>query len=450
MRKIITIVSIISIFILIVAAIPALIPDEEYTPGVKQWLKEANNPEKIPAKENRFNAMAGLFVEADKHFIAEGEKLVQEVNNQLSDPANKTKSTIKFNPYWRNKPLKTSDKLSDLTNVAFDKGPVKWLAENQSSYQSLIKDNRVLLDRFRKILAMNKYSYRMKHDIRAPFLLYGNILALKRLHNLSILDDYRKVGKKTAIAKLKQSISSSRLMMEQAVILLDKMVAVNFLKTDLITYSSLLELVRSDQTPGFTITNLNDKERSMQKSIQGEFSMLSTSLNIERAFALGGSSPGTGLFEKYVMKAYLKPNALQNNSHKTIWEPLLTLGQLSFADRVKKGAEISDVEFSWWQIYKDPVGYILISIATPSYSVYADRIDHADARITLVNLKAEIYYRKIPASKIENYIKKSNSEINSGYKGAKFSWDKSDQVISYDIPGYKNERIPRVKLAFKQ
>lgn len=447
MRMAFKVSSIFIALIIIITIIPAIIPDEEYTPDVEQWLKDANNPEKIPAADNRFNALVGLYVDADKDMITEGAKLVAEINQQLGDPANKNSATLKLNTYWKNQPLKTSKDLSGMTSTAFDENPAQWLASNQDKYKSLVKNNLVLLDRFRELMTMKKYSHTMKPDIRAPFVLYNNFLAIKRLHNLSIISEFTAArNKQNAITKLKQSITFSRLMMKQSAILLDKMVATNLLKTDLLTYSSLLDQAPTEKISDFVINNLQDDERSMLNAYKGEFAMLSASLDIESAFALGGSSSKSGFFENFAIKYYLKPKTLENNSQNKIWAPLLELKNFSLATRKTMAADIGEIKLSWWQIYKDPIGYILINIAAPSYSVYADRIDHTDARISLLNLKAAITSNNIPANRVENYIANSSSEMNKGYKGAKFSWNKDKQELSYDIPDYKDERIPRIKI----
>lgn len=184
--------------IIIIAIIPAIIPDEEYTPDVEQWLKDANNPEKIPAADNRFNALIGLYVSEDKDMLVEGAKLVTEMNQKIID-ANNTSTSLKLNDYWQNPPLQAGKNLSSLTAKAFDSNPAQWLSKNQNNFNSLVKNNRVLLERFRKIITMDKYSYTMKLDIRAPLISFGDILAIKRLNNLSIINEYSRKNKSDTI-----------------------------------------------------------------------------------------------------------------------------------------------------------------------------------------------------------------------------------------------------------
>ena len=137
---------------------------------------------------------------------------------------------------------------------------------------------------------------------------------------------------------------------------------------------------------------------------------------------------------------------MENNAYKNMWLPFLELKDQPLASRkiIVEGA--GENKLSWWQIYQDPIGYVLFSIATPSYFKYIDAIDHADATITLLNLKSSIYSNKISSANVENYISSLSAVMNTGYTGAKFSWNKDKRELSFDIPDYKDEGIPRIKL----
>lgn len=447
MKKAFAVAGILSFVLAILVAIPALIPDEDYTPGTAQWLKEANNPEQIPAEQNRFYALAGFFVAADKDMIFEGEKLIKELNQQLTDLSSRPDTKLNLNTYWKNPPLQTSKDLSDLTSKAFEIDPAKWLAENKQKYNSLLETNSVLLERLNKLMLMENYSHTMKLHIQAPFILFNNFLALKRLHNLSIIHEFiNSKIKNQAISRMIASINFSRRMMGQSGLILDKMVATTFLKNDLLTYSHLLDLDAANKDIKFTIKNLHGDETSMIKSFKGEFAMLSTSLSVERSYAMGGSSPNAGFVENFALKYYVKPKKLENNSHKKIWMPALEIRKLSLAARKIKAESLSRDTASWWDIYTDPIGYILFNIASPSYFPYMDKVDHVDATITLLNLKSAMYANNIPSKRFGSYVENSNAEMNSGYKGAKFSWDKDKKELSYTIPDYENKEIPKINL----
>ncbi|MCK4704827.1 MAG: hypothetical protein KAT90_05070, partial [Gammaproteobacteria bacterium] len=400
----------------------------------------------LPNEVNRFNALVGFYVDADKNMVVEGVKLIAEVNAQLSASAEKNTEPQKLNTYWDKQPLSASENLSRDTSVAFGVDPAQWLLAKHDIYSASVSSNQILLERFRQLITMQQYSYTMKLDIKAPFISYSSFLAIKRLNNLSIIDEFINDNKQDAIYKLQQSIGFSKLMMKQSAFLLDKMIAAALLKIDLLTYSSLLDQSPDDDNLRFVMTNLQADESDMLNVFKGEFAFLSTSLDIENALNKGDSSAAPGLLEVFMMRSFLKPKMMENNAYKNMWLPFLELKDQSLAAREAIMEGLEENKLSWWKIYLDPIGYVLFSIATPSYFGYIDSIDHADATITLLNLKASIYANKISSGGVERYITSINAVMNPGYKGAKFSWNKDKRELSFDIPDYRDEGIPRIKL----
>ena len=439
----------IALFI-IIATIPALIPDEEYSAGAQRWLNDANNPEVLPDEVNRFNALVGFNVTADKDMIAEGARLIAEVNAQFSDEARKSNDAPEFNDYWARPPLETNNNLSSRTSAAFKDNPAQWLLENHDKYNASISGNRILLDRFRQLMTMTQFSYTMKLDINAPSIRYNDLLAIKRLDNLSIIDEFLSANKQNAIQRLQKNISSSKLMMKQSALLLDKMIAAEFLKIDLLTYSSILDQAPADNSIKFNITNLQTDESDMLNAFKGEYAFLSTSLDIENSYRFNAGTAETDLLEEFLIKYYLKRKRVENNAYKNRWLPFLGLKDQSCASRKTIVEAIGEKELSWWQIYQDPLGYVFAAIAMPSYFDYIDTIDHADATISLLNLKTSIYSNRINSDNVENYISSANAVMNAGYAGAKFSWNKEKREISYDLPGYTDDGIPRISLYIKR
>lgn len=450
MRVVVKVSGIFIALLVIIAAIPAFIPDEEYLPGVEQWLKDANTHEDLPIEVNRFNALVGFSVAADKDMVVEGAKLVAEVN-AVFDAVMNNSEVVGFNDYWDNPPLTAKGRLSSNTTTAFEGDPAQWLTDNHEDYLELVSGNPVLLDRFRKLMTMKQYSYTMKLDVNAPFVSYNNFLALKRLDNLSIIDEFSMGNKQSAIQRLQEGIAFSKLMMKQSVILIDKMIANALLKADLLTYSSLLDLSPANAASELKITNLQEDERGMLNVVRGEFAYMSPSLDFESARRLDNGTAETDMLEELVIKYYFKRNKMENNAYTNIWQPFLKLDELSLASRESKVITgVGENGLTWWQIYQDPIGYIYSAIAVPSYGGYINKMDHVDATITLLNLKASIYSNNVTADNVENTIFSANATMNAGYAGAKFSWDKDSQELSFDIPDYTDEDIPRIKLYFNR
>jgi len=449
MKATIKVFGIFIILLIIVIAIPAFIPDEEYLPEVEQWLDYGKSHEEIPDEVNRFNAIVGFSVAADKDMVIEGARLVAEVNEKL-DVASKNKGgSIELSHYWNNPPLTGKAGLYDDTTSAFKGEVVQWMLANHDDYTELVDSNRVLLERFRRLMKMEQFSHTMKLHVNAPFVSYRNFLSIKRLNNLSIIDEFMTANKQNAIGRLKESISLSRLMLAQSVFLVDKMIANECLKIDLKTYSEILDQSPAETGSYIEIANLQKEERSMLNAVKGEFSFLSTSLYSEEIYSFDGYSSDPYFFESFLMKAYIKPRTLENNAYKNVWLPFLELEDQSFASREEMVVGIYGGKVSWWQIYKDPLGYVLSAIAIPAYESYIAKIDHVDATISLLNLKASIYFNNISPDDVGSYISSLDAVMNSAYTGARFIWDKDKHELSFDVPNYKNENIPVIRLNIK-
>ena len=116
-------------------------------------------------------------------------------------------------------------------------------------------------------------------------------------------------------------------------------------------------------------------------------------------------------------------------AQRDIWTYLLAQEDVSLASRNDDERIANAEQASWWEFYKDPMGQILFQIAMPDYSTYTDKIDHTDARIALLNLKAEVYSQNIPLDDIKHYVTTRSLELNPGYAGATLSWDEKDHEL---------------------
>ncbi|WP_019616955.1 hypothetical protein [Psychromonas ossibalaenae] len=429
----------------VIIIIPAFIPDDQYTQGVKTWLRKANNPPVIPDKLNRLNAFVGFNVEEGKDMLLQGASLIDEENTRLRSARDSEHQLPAQNEYWTNPPLKISKHLSEISFVElFAQSPALWLSNNQSRYQALLNDNHILLDRFRKLITMKQYSYTLKPDINGPFIRYRALTAVKNLNNLSIIDEYIYADKNTALKRLQKNITFSKLMMAQSAALLDKMIAVVFLDSDLKTYSALLDL-RTKQDPAMqVITNLSDIERTLLNAYIGEFSALSTSLELDNLYSSGEPA----ILEPLVFKFYLKRKRLENSSHENVWLYNLKQEHMSFAERQQMNKKRSEAKRSWWEYFRDPLGAVLVDITMPLNSKPLSRSDHIDAKITLVNIKNKIYSQALSAEQIESYIETVKVDINPAYSGAGVIWNEKNKTLSFSIPNYRDDDIPSVDLNF--
>ena len=451
MKKIFKVIASLILVLLVIAAIPALIPDEEYSLGAKQWLDEANIMVEIPVAQNSFNALVGFSLGKDKDMVTEGAAMVAEFNKRLRQYRADGKAKPELDPRWLQEELKVSKKWSAQVDNVFEDNPIEWLAKNSDSYEKHLTDNRVLLSRYKEITTMKQFSDYLIPDMNAPFAPLSGLLTINKLNNLSIIHEYTHNRQENAINRLRESIHFSKLMMKGSRQLIYKMIAVALLQANLNTYSILQDSASYNAKQSLHIQNLNKKERSMRRVFQGEFALMSTSFYSLDKEHLGGD-PSATFLEGVDTKLYFKHRKLENMAYKKVWMPLLSQEKMTLAERRDHNEKIGNGDATWWDYYLDHVGNvllnILLSIVTPAYYGYIDRVDHIDAYISLLNIKDEILSKKLQANKneIEKFISSFNAGDNPGYSGARFSLVNNGSELTYVIPGYSDENIPSVKL----
>ncbi|TNF91950.1 MAG: hypothetical protein EP297_14505 [Gammaproteobacteria bacterium] len=375
--------------------------------------------------------------------MKEGARLVAEANkttkhNQLD------KGKKDHNDYWFSAPLKPSDALKSIDYKAYLEEPSQWLASHGSELDTLVSDNQVLLNRFEQVLGMKQYRHALKYDINMPLLTFGEILPVKKLTGIGIYSGYVQGDRAEAIEKLKRNIDFSRLMLGSSSMLLEKMVALELLRLDLDTYENMLREPDGDGDLLPELENFTVQERTLLQAYKGEFAYLSTSLRPENLYSAYSQTGEVGLMQRIGL-LYVKPRKLENRAYREVWSKLVELEDEPLSVRQKTDFNPAE-EISFWDGYTDPVGNILFSIAMPSYSPYMDKIDHQDARIILLRTARDIKADNIASDEVQSYINGISPNLNPGYAGAKVIWNASDKVISYSVPDYSGDDIPRFAL----
>lgn len=420
--------------LLVLALIPALIPDADYSRGAKEWLVIAHAPATLPAQENRFHAQVGFLAAADADMTEYGADLVRGANQVLE--ANATD----FDPAWQDPPLELSPALAGLEFDVIIEDPLGWLADNRPLLRRLADENTILLERYRELTQMTGYAYTLTPDYRSPIPDYSSLTNIHRLDSLTIASTVVVDGDN--LPRLRESIDKQRFALADAASIIEKMIGVAMLHFDLGLYAQLLTLPgvaeRHEPFPA-----LDAGERSLRRAYITEFASASTLLD-------GDLTDGnSGWFEKFLIDLYLKPHKLENHAHEHTWMHLLSLESRPLAERARPAAGST---YSWWDRYSDPIGYILYEISRPAFT-YHDRIEHLDGLITLVNSAAEIHRRSLQDEAIAAYLSSVDAGAHPGYAGAILGYDADAHELYVEIPGYDAaasahpmDRLPRLAL----
>ena len=403
--------------LLVIALIPALIPDEDYSAGAREWLDIARAPTAVPSSQNRFHAQVGFLAAVDADIAHAGARLVDDANRVLAAGGSE------FDPAWQAPPLTPGP---TFYGIEFDKviaDPLTWLAANRPLLEQLVYENAILLERYRELAQMPDYAFTLTPDYRSPIPDYASLSRIHRLNSLTIAATV--VDDADNLARLREAIDKQRFAFADAATILEKMIGVALLNFDLRLYAELLAL------PGVAALHepfpaLDAEERTLRRAYITEFASASSLLDGE----LSGET--SGWFEELMLGLYLKPRKLENHAHQHTWRHLLALESRPLAERAHQQVEST---YGWWERYTDPIGYVLYEISRPTYT-YHDRIEHLDGLLTLVNSAAEIHRRSLRGQAIASYVASVNAGAHPGYAGASIAYDAANNQIHIELPGY--------------
>lgn len=426
--------------IMIIAVIPVFIPEDEFTIDAEQWFDGTQDSVVMLDALNRFNAIVGFRVAANKDMILEGASLIAKINHSfaLFDYQSVRDAEL-------NKAFTMNVSTLYLEHIeAISEDPVVWLKNNPDIYISILKDNGVLLQRYRQLMRMEGHSYTLS---KQENFSYTGIVDIHILNTLSIVDDFINKDSADAIARLNKSIAYSKLALKDSDTLTGKMVAVAILKNDIRTYSTLLDY--HGMAGGFNvpITNLSSEERSVEKMLKSEFvyrryAVFNDDLTIKSSVTVRLTNIAALLF-----KFYLKPKNIINED-VYLANKSLERSHVPFLDRDNLMYPEASTKRSLWRRYADPLSTLLVNEMAPSYDAWIDRIAHTDGLISLVNLKSEIYLKNITADKVHDYVMTVNINHNTNYNGIKIGWNTQHQELYFDLPPHISDyrEYPRIKL----
>ncbi len=409
-----------AIVVIVIAIIPILIPDEDYSAGAQQWFDIANTPVAVPPRQNRFHAEVGFHASPNDNFIEQGINMVNGANEVLR--ANQSE----FDEAWFQPAVGASESLARIDFDAVSLDPLGWLTDNPSLLPQLVEENQVLLERYRKINAMQDYGFTLTADYRAPIPGYAGLSFVHRLNSLLIADSI--LNNNGRLAQLRQQVEARRRALAQAAPLIEKLINVNLLRFDLRLYAALM------REPGLAaghqpLTGLSDEERTLQRAYIHEF------VSASAIFDDGFENASESEFERWMLSLYLKKRKFENHVHQHTWLHLLSQESLPLGERQHQPREST---YGWWDIFSDPIGYVLYEIAMPSFA-YHDRLEHLDGLITLVNTAAEVHRRNLDPTAIANFVKTIDAGTHPGYQGASLTYDAAQGLLSFAIPGFSSE-----------
>ncbi len=295
-------------------------------------------------------------------------------------------------------------------------------ADGSLNAARLLAENAVLLERYRLWLELAPARSQAAPGGSEPLPAYRLLIVANRLLGLQALQLIEQGNPRAALELLQQDIVRLRRQLAEADSLIGKIIVASMLSADLERIA--LWHARGLLPAPAPIAGLSESERSLLMPMQHEFN------GIARLF---GNLRRQGLEEHGAlsMLVLFKPQRSINQALPSYQYPA-ELSQLP-PDRLAQAlAEREPMEpVSPWSQPNNPIGQILLNIATPAFENYAGRVQDLDARIRLFNLLGQLPDEE---SELLAALTSLPGADNPYYPGQPPRWDATTGTLCFDGP----------------
>ncbi|MDJ0939287.1 MAG: hypothetical protein QNJ00_05955 [Woeseiaceae bacterium] len=315
------------------------------------------------------------------------------------------------------------------------------LESDEETVEQWLTDERWLLDRYRTLIALPVFRESVPFDVFAPLPSYNVILQGQRLH---ILDAWTAAGAGDAArvsATLDRDLTYWRMVLENSDALITKMIAtaaiIRHFKLGNLVLRRLPQDVADDAIPPSWRAELTESERSMQRSLAGEWKyfddlMKKTVTDMENPFDDWTGLADTTTWERIkwvVLKPMWQPQDLTNRYARM----MLDLGNAfdvpyeDIPNAVDIAEELQASAFKPFSRLYNFAGDLAMFTDGWSLSSYAVRVSDLEGIRRAALLVAELRADGVTANDVVQRM--LVSEIVHPYTNEPFAWDDSGVMV---------------------
>ena len=292
------------------------------------------------------------------------------------------------------------------------------------------------LERYERLIAFRAYEevldYPFRLDSRFPSYVQVGSAQRAWLVRAALAVQAGKI--EDALSAVERDIAFQRVMLGGARTLIGKMVAAANYTRDLAFVADLLQTSTADLKPFAPrltemLKPIAPAALRMDAALDTEFGMSKQALKNPAA---AGSVGQGSVYEMIGTRLFYKPNATINKAYASYMRiaeqsrrPLAVLAR----DGQKPDPASEELKFR--DYIDNPIGNILLQIATPSFASYALRLHDLDAYNRLAGLGAEIIAADVGAEGVADFVAKSDARFYDPYSGKPMAWDAGTRQLSF-------------------
>ena len=415
--------------LVIVLAVVALW-DEALNPRAQAWLAPDNRV--IAAGSNGYFTLMGLFAAPADRPHDVGRKRVQAY--ELAISTTQDISELVFEDYPDSKRLRLGAEFEFLCQIEKANCLTRFL-DHADTIVALTEKHHTLLGRYHSLYEYPAFHSSATPGFNEPLVPYHLLATMNRLQLAQISVEFHSGSRLRAQENLHRDLHFQRRLLENADQLILKILAVEMLARDLHTLSQLLDsdLYLHEHLPDFAdvLFDLSDQERSVDVCIRREFvamANLMLTMRSARPFDTNTEIP------EWLMSVLYKPNTTVNRMFERYEKThgLATLSPPELAGALPRPGGNDKAQASKKVDYVlNPVGTILVEIASPELDRYLLILGDLTGLLRLVRLKRAIRSRGLTAHEVAGFLENQSPDSASPYDLNPMRWDHERQVIYF-------------------
>jgi hypothetical protein len=403
--------------------------DEKLRPEVVEILNY--QPEIIPANENGYYALVGLFVEKDADPHEKGLLIATQVEKRYA--SFEELALVSINDIEGAEVIKLNIDNASLCGSDARPDCLEDMLNRKTFYHKLLQENDLLISRLRQL-----YTYKYFQESPAA-MVFPNLKTVHRLLLADIALKWLDGEHQAALLSLRDDLDFWRKISSSDVSFITSVIARSVIESDLRLLSEFIsdcsnciddkliekQLLRPITRPEMDMTRVFGFEyRTMHHDV---------SKLIEQ-----GKKESLG--QAILFRLFYKKNSVFNKTYAT-YDQAMNLSKCeldNYADCYaaymsdpKKGIDFSSAEF-----LKDPVGEIIFHIAAPAYHTYVWKSFRRELLRRLVYAKFLLYKNNVSENGIQGYLNELPENLMNPVMHQAIEWDGEQRRLKMTMPAH--------------
>ncbi|MBU3946630.1 MAG: YIP1 family protein [Proteobacteria bacterium] len=321
--------------------------------------------------------------------------------------------------------------------VRKDNGILDYVLANYNEVDSLLQNNKELLERYDKLYNFHKYIEPLEYGFCTPKLDFSTIQNIQKVKLMQIALIAKQGDLSSALNSIQNDAEFWRFISRNAKTLLPKLYSYSMLNTDIRFVAELCSR-----------HNLNSKQQKTVEIILRPFDQNDTSLTKalhgEAYLGMFGIDSCRRSKTKWSPTILIKQNATRNRFF-SLYQKEIELSEMTprkLAAEARNGFANTDKHVKFSFLY-NPVGELLASIAEPNLSRFVEYVEigyKLEGLRRLATLKVLSSMANIAPENMQQFLDTHKGEFGNPYTGEPMIWDPKVKRIYFE-PIQRNKPV---------